>query len=122
MTRPAEVKVFKAPKPTFDVNALYYPHDHGGDWVYEPLEPFTKVDVIVPGHFNAYRADLRVGSRITCRLGKIADGITEVELQVIERPQSDRAGDVMVSLKGRDGTFTPCRHDGTLAEDTEKVA
>ena len=114
MTRPAEVKVFKAPKPAYDRNALYYPHDHGGDWVYEPLEPFTKKDVIVPGHFDAYRDDLRVGSRITCRLGDIQDGITEVELQVIECPK--RVDDnIMVSVKGRDGQFTPCRHDGTLA-------
>ena len=115
--RPNEKKVFKAPKATYDRNALYYPHDHGGDFVYEPLEPFTQVDVCVPGHFNAYRDDLRVGTRITCRLGDIADGIKEVELQVIERPRTEREGDIMVSVKGRDGTFTPVRHDGTLAED-----
>ncbi len=51
MTRPVDREVFKAPPPAYDRNALYYPHDHGGDWVYEPLEPFTKVDVIVPGTF-----------------------------------------------------------------------
>ena len=120
---PNDKKTFKAPKATFDRNALYYPHDHGGDFVYEPLEPFQKIDVIRPGHFNAYREDLRKGTRITCRLGEIADGITEVELQVIERSQSERQGDIMVSIKGRDGRFTPCRHDGQLADDKkERVA
>ena len=121
MTRPVEIKKFKAPPPSYDRNALYYPHDHGGDWVYEPREPFTKVDVIVPGHFDAYCDDLRVGARITCRLGLIQDGITEVELQVIEVPGKRRQGHVVVSVKGRDGNYTPVRHDGTLAED-EKTA
>ncbi len=122
MTRPVDRKVFKAPPPTYDRNALYYPHDHGGDWVYEPREPYTKVDVIVPGHFNAWREELRVGCRVTCRLGDIQDGITEVELQVIECPRSERQGDVMVSVKGRDGSFTPCRSDGTLTEDEKEKA
>ncbi len=120
MTRPQDREVVKTPPPAYDVNALYYPHDHGGDWIYEPRGAFTKVDVIVPGHFNAYRSELRVGSRITCRLGKIADGITEVELQVIECPRSERQGDVLVSVGGRDGSFTPCRSDGTLAEDEKE--
>ncbi len=123
MTRPVEREVFKAPKPAFDVNALYYVAD-GLDWVYEPKTTlsYTKKDVCVPGHFNAYRAELRVGSRITCRLGKIEDGITEFELQVIDRPKDNQSGDVMVSVKGRDGSFTPCRSDGTLAEDEKEKA
>ncbi len=121
MTRPVERKVFKAPPPAYDVNALYYIQD-GRDWIYEPTEPYTKVDVIVPGHLNAWREELRIGSRITCRLGKIEDGITEVELQVVSCPKSDRLGDVMVSVKGRDGKFAPCRHDGTLDENKEQVA
>ncbi len=120
MTRPVDREVFKAPPPAYDRNALYYPADHGGDWIYEPSEPYTKVDVIVPGHFNAYREELRVGCRVTCRLGDIQDGITEVELQVIECPRSERQGDVMVSVKGRDGSFTPCRHDGGADTETEK--
>lgn len=118
MTRPAEVKTFKAPNAAYDRNALYYPHDSGGDFVYEPREPFTKKDVVMPGHFNAYRDDLRVGTRITCRLGDIADGITEVELQIIERPRDERGGDIMVSFKDmKTGKFCPCRTDGTLAEE-----
>ena len=122
MTRPVDKpKVFKAPPPTYDRNAMYYVQD-GRDWIYEPAEPFTKVDVVRPGHLNAYREELRVGSRITCRLGEIADGITEVELQVIECPRKDRQGDVVVSVKGRDGNFTPVRHDGTLDEDKEQAA
>ncbi len=119
MTRPAEVKKFKAPPPSYDRNALYYITD-GLDWVYEPKEPYTKIDIVKPGHFDGYRHEFRVGSRITCRLGDIADGITEVELQVIECPRAERMGHVMVSVKGRDGRFTPCRHDGSLAEDKEK--
>ena len=114
MTRPVERKVFKAPPPAYDVNSLYYVQD-GRDWIYEPTEPYTKAQVILPGHLNSWREELRIGSRITCRLGKIEDGITEVELQVVSCPKSDRLGDVMVSVKGRDGKFTPCRHDGTLA-------
>ena len=120
MTRPNEVKTFKAPRPSFDRNALYYPHDQGGDWVYEPREPFTKKDVVMPGHFNAYRDDLRVGARITARLGDIADGITEVELQVIECPRSERQGHVVVSYKNQQGKFICVRHDGSLADETEK--
>ena len=125
MTRPAEVKTFKTPAATFDRNALYYKSDFGGDWVYEPREPFTKLDVIKPGHFNAYRGEFinqGVGSRITCRLGDIADGITEVELQIIECPRSERMGDIMVSVKGRDGKFTPVRHSGELAAEKEHTA
>ncbi len=113
MTRPVERKVFKAPPPAYDVNSLYYIQD-GRDWIFEPAEACTKAQVILPGHLNAWREELRVGSRVTARLGAIEDGIQEVEMQVISCPKSDRLGDVMVSVKGRDGKFTPCRHDGTL--------
>jgi hypothetical protein len=113
MTRPVERKVFKAPPPAYDVNSLYYIQD-GRDWIYEPTELYTKAQVILPGHLNAWREELRIGSRITARLGSIEDGIQEVEMQIISCPKSDRLGDVMVSVKGRDGQFTPCRHDGTL--------
>ena len=118
MTKPVGVKVFKAPPPSYDRNAMYYIPD-GYDWIYEPSEPFTKVDVVRPGHLNAYREELRIGARITCRLGEIKDGITEVELQVIECPR-ETVGDVVVSVKGRDGSFVPVRHDGSLGEDKEK--
>ncbi len=120
MVRPVEIEKFKAPPPTYDRNAMYYVQD-GLDWVYEPREPFTKKDVVLPGHFDAYREELRVGSRITCRLGKVLDGITEVELQVIERPQSEKQGHVMVSL-GSTREFTPVRHDGTATKDKEQAA
>ena len=121
MTRPVDREVVKAPPPTFDVNSLYYVQD-GRDWIYEPTELYTKAQVILPGHLNSWREELRVGSRITARLGDIADGIVEVELQVIECPRSARLGDVVVSLKGRDGHFTPCRSDGTLTDEKEKAA
>ncbi len=111
---PAEIV---GPPPSYDRNALYYIVD-GHDWIYEPRESFAKVDIVKPGHFDAYRHEFRVGSRITCRLGDVADGIIEIELQIIECPRTDRLGHVMVSVKGRDGTFTPVRHDGTL--DAEK--
>ena len=122
--RPVEIEKFKAPGPTYDRNAMYYGAE-SYDWVYEPREPFTKKDVVLPGHFDAYSEELRVGSRITCRLGKIEDGITEVELQVIECPRLGiKARDittVVVSL-GATREYTPVRHDGTLAEEKEKVA
>ena len=122
MTRPQEREVFKAPPPTYDVNALYYVSD-GFDWVYEPKEVYSKPDIVKPGHFNAYRNELRVGSRITCRIGKIENGIIEYEVQVIECPRSERQGDVMVSVKGRYGSFTPCRHDGgEVVDEKEKAA
>ena len=114
MTRPAEVKTFKAPKPAYDRNALYLIAD-SYDWVFEPREAYTKTDICKPGFFDAWRDELKVGARITVRLGKVEDGITEIELQVISAPKSAE-GDVMVSVKGRDGKFTPCRHDGTLAD------
>ncbi len=103
---------------------MYYVQD-GLDWVYEPREPFTKKDVVLPGHFDAYREELRVGSRITCRLGKIEDGITEVELQVIECPRlgiKARANTTVVVSLGATRVYTPVRHDGTLIEEEEKVA
>lgn len=121
MVRPVEVEKFKAPAPAYDRNAMYYVTD-GHDWVYEPRQPFTKKDVVVPGHFDAYRDELRVGSRITCRLGKIEDGITEVELQVIENPRFDAEKHVMVSYKNQHGKFVCVRTDGTLAEEKEQAA
>ena len=120
MTRPIDKpKVFKAPAPSYDRNSMYSCQD-GRDWIYEPLEPFTKVDVCVPGYLNAYREELRVGSRITCRLGEIADGITEVELQVIACPRNVNE-DVLVAV-GASRRFTPCRTDGSLDEDKEQAA
>ena len=121
MVRPVEIEKFKAPPPAYDRNAMYYVAD-GLDWIYEPREPYTKIDVCLPGHFDSFREELRVGSRVTCRLGKIADGITEVELQIIECPRSERQGHVMVSVKGRDGKFTPVRHDGALVDEKEQTA
>ena len=120
MVRPVEVEKFKAPPPTYDRNAMYYVTD-GLDWIYEPREPFTKKDVVTPAHFDAYSDELRVGSRITCRLGKVKDGITEVELQVIECPPLGKSGHIVVSL-GSTREFTPVRHDGTQADEKEKVA
>ncbi len=116
MTRPTEVKTFKAPKPAYDRNALYLIAD-SYDWVYEPTEPYTKTDVCKPGFFEAWRDELKVGARITCRLGKVEDGINEVELQVIECPKQAE-GDVVVSV-GSSRSFTPCRHDGTLADEDD---
>lgn len=45
-----------------------------------------------------------------------------VELQVIECPREagTKQGDVMVSHKGRDGKFTPIRHDRTDTKDEDK--
>ncbi len=57
---------------------------------------------------------------IECRLGNFIDGITQVWLQIIEAPRSERAGDVLVSV-GPSRKFTPVRHDGAL-EDEEKAA
>ena len=122
MVRPVEMRTFKAPPPSYDRNAMYYMTD-GFDWIYEPREPFTKKDVCLPGHFDAYSDELRVGCRITCRLGKIENGITEVELQVIECPPLGKQSEapVLVSL-GSTRKFTPVRTDGSLAEEKEKAA
>ena len=94
-------------------NDLYHVVD-GYDYVYETSD-FGPLDVRLPGFFNIYRAELRVGQFIECRLGKIEDGITQVWLQVIARPEQPRAGDVMVSYGGQ-RQFTPVRHDGTMIE------
>ena len=58
---------------------------------------------------------------ITCRLGKIEDGITEVELQVINCDTQSARVDVEVAV-GSSRKFTPCRHDGTLEKDKEEAA
>ena len=54
-------------------------------------------------------------------VGEIADGITQVFVQVITAPKNEAGGDVMVSI-GSSRKFTPCRHDGALAEDAEQAA
>ena len=120
MTRPAEVKVFKAPPPTFARNEMYYISD-GYDWVYEPDDPFEKIQVSVPCFFNNYRQELHVGTRITCRLGNIQDGITEVELQVIKCDRTNEAVDVEVSV-GASRKFTPVRHDGSQTGKKDQAA
>ena len=95
-------------------NDLYHVVD-GYDYIYETSD-FGSLDVRLPGFFNIFRAELRVGQFIECRLGKIEDGITQVWLQVIERPQNERAGDVMVSYGGQ-RQFTPVRHDGKIKQE-----
>ena len=115
MTRPAEkMKVVRAPENTSE-SALYHDAD-GYDWVFESTE-FTKLDVCCPGFFNVHRDwGLQVGAMIECRLGKIEDGITQVWLQVLVAPRTRLEGDIIVSV-GPSRKFTPCRHDGKLAED-----
>ena len=120
MTKPTEKTIVRAPPPAYERNALYYISD-GYDFVYEPKLPFTPLEVALPGHFNAYREELRVGTRITCRLGAVEDGITEVELQVIECSVKVKTADVMVAT-GAHRKFTPVRHDGTQEDEKEKVA
>ncbi len=119
MTRPTDpVKVVRA-VPSTHRNDLYHTMD-GYDWVYEN-PAYTKIDVARPGFFNVYRDELRVGAIIECRVGEIADGITQVWVQVIASPKNDKEGDVMVSV-GPSRKFTPVRHDGTLADEKEKAA
>ena len=110
-------KVVKA-VPRTDRNDLYHTTD-GYDFIYEN-SAYNKGDLVRPGFFNAYRDELRVGMMVECRLGQIADGITQVFVQVIAAPK-ESTGDVMVSV-GSSRKFTPVRHDGTLAEDEEKAA
>ena len=113
MTRPIDpVKVVRA-VPRTDRNDLYYTSD-GYDWIYENPN-YSKIDVARPGFFNIFRDELRVGTVIECRIGEIADGITQLWLQVIVAPRSERQGDVMVSI-GPSRKFTPVLHDGTLAD------
>ena len=117
--RPADpAKVVRA-VPSTTRNDLYHTTD-GYDWVFESPK-YQKVDVAKPGFFNIYRDELRVGMMIECRLGAIEDGITQLFVQVIASPKTERSGDVMVSV-GPSKKFTPVRHDGTLAEDTADEA
>ena len=41
-------------------------------------------------------------------------------LMVIECPKSERLGDVVVAVGDSHGHFTPVRHAGKLAEDTDE--
>ena len=111
-------KVIKA-VPATDRNDLYHTTD-GYDFIYEN-SAYAKIDVAKPGFFNAYRDELRVGMMVECRLGEIADGITQVFVQVIAAPRSERLGDIEVSV-GSARKLTPCRHDGMFAEDAEQAA
>ena len=109
--RPVDpAKVVRA-VPSTTRNDLYHSTD-GYDFIYEN-PAYTKVEVAKPGFFNSFRDELRVGMMIECRLGKIEDGITQVYVQVIEAPKSERLGDVEVSVGGS-RKFTPSRHDGTM--------
>ncbi len=110
-------KVIRA-VPRTDRNDLYHTVD-GYDFIYEN-PTYGKADVCRPGFFNTFRDELKVGMMIECRLGDIADGITQTWVQVIERPKSELGGDVMVSL-GPSKKFTPVRHSGAL-EDEREVA
>ena len=118
MTKPTETKVFKAVRPTGH-NDLYHTAD-GYDWIFENTEA-TKLDVCKPGFFNTYREEMRAGAIIECRLGDMADCITQVWLQIIEAPLSAGTGDVIVSV-GPSKRFTPVRHGGELEDNLEKVA
>ena len=116
--RPTDpTKVVRA-VPSTARNDLYHTMD-AYDFIYENPS-YAKIDIAKPGFFNAYRDELRVGMVIECRLGEIADGITQTWVQVIERPKSEMGGDVMVSL-GPSKKFTPVRHSGE-AEDEKEVA
>ena len=105
--------------PRTDRNDLYHTVD-GHDFIYENPS-YGKNDVVRPGFFNTFRDELKVGMMIECRLGDIADGITQTWVQVIERPKSELGGDVMVSL-GPSKKFTPVRHSGEMEDEREKVA
>ncbi len=118
MTKPTEPEIIRAVRPK-GRNDLYHTVD-GYDWIYENSDA-TKIDVARPGYFNIYREEMQAGAIIECRLGHMADGITQVWLQIIVAPKSERAGDVIVSI-GPSRKFTPARHDGTLAGETEKAA
>ena len=109
-----KTKVVRA-VPSVNKSDLYHTMD-GYEFIYETTAPHSKVDVAVPGFFNIWRDELRVGMVIECRLGPIADGITQVWLQVIAAPKNDIQGDVMVSV-GPSKSFTPCRHDGSLTKE-----
>ncbi len=117
--KPAGPTIVVKAVPRTDRNDLYHTTD-GYDFIYENAV-YTKIDVAKPGFFNAYRDELRVGMMVECRLGEIADGITQVFVQILAAPKSEIQGDVMVSV-GSSRKFTPVRHDGTLAEDEEKAA
>ena len=97
---------------------LYHTVD-GYDFIYENTNS-AKIDVVRPGFFNQFRDELQVGVMVECRLGRIADGITQVFAQIIASPKSDREGDVMVSV-GPSRKFTPVLHGGTQADEKEKI-
>lgn len=113
MRPPSKPKVVRAVRAR-DRNDLYHTVD-GYDFVYENAA-YTKGEVVRPGFFNEYRDELKVGMIIECRLGQIADGITQVWLQVIEAPRAEIQGDIMVSL-GDSRKFTPVRHDGSMTKE-----
>ncbi len=90
------------------------------DFIYRNFDQ-KPTDVLKPGFFNVHRSELIVGTIIECRLGYPEDGITSLRVQIIHNPQDSAGGDVMVSYENRKtGSFTPVRHDGTLAEDKER--
>ena len=115
--RPTDpAKVVRA-VPSTTRNDLYHVTD-GYDFIYEN-PGYSKLDVAKPGFFNAYRDELRVGMMVECRLGEIADGVTQVFVQVIEAPKSERLGDVEVSV-GPSRKFTPSRTDRTMTLEPVK--
>ena len=83
------------------------------------------IDVCKPGYFNFMKETFRSGGHkgvvhyVTCLLGQIEDGLTEVRLHLIDAP-GGFSGDVIMA-KGESRKFTPVRHDGALDEDKPKV-
>ena len=109
-------------KPTFRPPARQAPFANAADaydFVFRD-ETASKLDVIKPGYFNQHRSELIVGTMIECRLGHPADGCVVFRVQVIDNPKWVRGTDVLVSV-GKAQTFTPVRHSGEAADETDAV-
>ena len=87
----------------------------------------TVRDVCRPGHFDFMRDTFRSGAKmgvvhmVKCMLGEVVDGLTEVDLHLVEAP-SPYSGPVLMA-KGAARKYTPVKHDAEAAdEETESTA
>ena len=118
MTKPNEpIKGITSKQNIVDRYGLYHTVD-SYNWIYE-RDDVSRDNVCRPGHFNEFRSEMRLRAVLECRLGKLADGIEQFWVEIIDAPRGDQGGDILVSA-GLSTRFTPIRHDGTL--ETEETA
>ena len=119
------VKEKDSPTPTRLEEPL--PHLSDGTAVncyYHRSKTDTVRDVCRPGRFDFMRESFRSGAHkgvihmVKCMLGNAEDGLTEIDLHLVEAPGS-YSGPVIMA-KGAVRKYSPVRHDAESADEETK--